>query len=190
MNCITAHIFRPLITIALVFSLFSQARAGNRHFSPHVNDADTSRYPLYDRYGDPYTYPNRNGFDLKDTGFIKRTVEYDPKTNQYYIVEKIGNKNYRTPTSFSMEEFVRMQGKKDEADYFKKRSNLLANMNRRLYKPKLRITKDLFNRIVGTGKVEIKPSGYVDLLMGYQGQNIKNPTLPERARKNGGFDLI
>ncbi|MBK5271017.1 MAG: cell surface protein SprA, partial [Bacteroidia bacterium] len=34
-----------------------------------------------------------------------------------------------------------------------------------------------------------KPSGYVDLLAGYQGQNIKNPTLPERARKNGGFDF-
>ena len=27
------------------------------------------------------------------------------------------------------------------------------------------------------------------LLAGYQGQNIKNPTLPERARKNGGFDF-
>jgi cell surface protein SprA len=26
-------------------------------------------------------------------------------------------------------------------------------------------------------------------LSGYQGQNIKNPTLPERARKNGGFDF-
>ena len=190
MNRITAHIFRPLVAITLVFSLFSTAHARNGHFSSSINNiTDTSRYPLYDRYGDPYTYPNRNSFDLKDTGFIKRNVEYDPKTNQYYIVEKIGNKNYRTPTSFSMDEFVRMQGKKDEADYFKKRSNLLANMNRRLYKPKLKITKDLFNRIVGTGKVEIKPSGYVDLLMGYQGQNIKNPTLPERARKNGGFDF-
>ncbi len=83
--------------------------------------ADTSRYPLQDRYGDPYTYPNRNTFDLKDTGFVKRTIEYDPKTKQYYIVEKIGNKYYRTPTSFSMDEFVRMQGKKDEEDYFKKR---------------------------------------------------------------------
>ncbi|HEX6916243.1 MAG TPA: cell surface protein SprA [Chitinophagaceae bacterium] len=26
-------------------------------------------------------------------------------------------------------------------------------------------------------------------MAGYQGQNIKNPTLPERARKNGGFDF-
>jgi cell surface protein SprA len=26
-------------------------------------------------------------------------------------------------------------------------------------------------------------------MAGYQGQNVNNPTLPERARKNGGFDF-
>jgi cell surface protein SprA len=62
-------------------------------------------------------------------------------------------------------------------------------MNRRIFKPKFRISGDLFNRIIGTGKIDIRPSGYVDFLAGYQGQNIKNPTLPERARKNGGFDF-
>ncbi|MER3463579.1 MAG: hypothetical protein C4329_03300, partial [Chitinophagaceae bacterium] len=44
-------------------------------------------------------------------------------------------------------------------------------------------------RITGNGKVEIRPTGYVDIAAGYQGQNIKNPTLPERARKTGGFDF-
>ncbi|MBS1562784.1 MAG: cell surface protein SprA, partial [Bacteroidetes bacterium] len=39
------------------------------------------------------------------------------------------------------------------------------------------------------GKVDIKPQGSVDITAGYQGQNIKNPTLPERARKSGGFDF-
>ncbi len=192
MNLKTAHIFRTLVFFTFVLAIVSQANAGYTPSSASsaINNLfDTTRYPLNDRYGDPYTYPNRNTFDFKDTSFVKRTIEYDPKTKQYYIVEKIGNKFYRTPTSFSMDEFVRMQGKKDEEDYFKKRSALLANMNRRLYKPKLKITKDLFNRIIGTGKVEIKPSGYVDLLMGYQGQNIKNPTLPERARRNGGLDF-
>lgn len=192
MNFKTAHIHRILVASIMVLACFLQANARD-HRTTTDNDhgfrTDTSRYPLIDRRGDPYSYPNNNTFDLRDTSFIKRTIEYDPRTKQYYIVEKIGNHYYRTPTSFTMEEFVRLQGKKDEADYFKKRAALLANMNRRIYKPKFRITDDLFNRIIGTGKVEIRPSGYVDLLAGYQGQNIKNPTLPERARKNGGFDF-
>jgi cell surface protein SprA len=162
------------------------------HNTTNSNDRffqDTTRFPLSDRRGDPYSYPGRTSFDFRDTAFIKKNIEYDPKTKQYYIIEKIGTQYYRTPVSFSMEEFIRLQGKKDEDDYFRKRAALLANMNRRLFKPKFRVSRDWFNRIVGTGKVEIKPSGYVDFLAGYQGQNVQNPTLPERARKSGGFDF-
>jgi cell surface protein SprA len=155
----------------------------------YAPDQDTSRYPVHDRRGDPYTYPNRNTFDLRDTAFIKRNVEYDPVTRQYYIVEKIGNQYYRTPMTFSMREFLELQGKKDEADYFRKRASLLSDLNRRSAKPKFTFSKDWMNRITGNGKVEIRPTGYVDIAAGYQGQNIKNPTLPERARKTGGFDF-
>ncbi|HEX7845697.1 MAG TPA: cell surface protein SprA, partial [Chitinophagaceae bacterium] len=190
MNLRTANILRTLVCIAIFFAFTGKAKAYD--FIP-ANDfrqpADTNKYPYNDRYGDPYSYPNRNSFDLKDTSFIKRTIEYDPKTKQYYIIEKIGNQYYRTPVAFSMEEFLKLQGQKDEQDYFKKRASLLANMNRRLTKPKFRVSKDWFNRIVGTGKVDIRPSGYVDILAGFQTQNIKNPTLPERSRKNGGFDF-
>lgn len=198
MNLKTAHIFRTLVLFTIVLASSSlQAWADDFRSSDATNNFfidDTTRYPIRDRYGDPYSNPNRNTFDLRDTAFIKRTIEYDPKTKQYYIVEKIGNRYYRTPTSFTMEEFVRMQGKKDEEDYFKKRASLLTNMNRRMVRPKFKVSNDWFNRIMGVGpdgkvKIEIKPSGYVDFLAGYQGQNIKNPTLPERARRNGGFDF-
>lgn len=191
MNRRTAHILRTLVFITIVAAIIAQAKSGyaNIAIPDRYSPIDTNRYPLTDRYGDPYSNPNRNTFDLRDTGYLKRTIEYDPKTKQYYIIEKIGNKYYRTPASFTMEEFLRLQGRKDEEDYFKKRSALLANMNRRLFKPKFKVSKDWFNRIVGEGKVDIKPSGYVDFLAGYQGQNIQNPTLPERARRNGGFDF-
>jgi len=107
--------FRTLVFFTIVLASYTQANAGYYNSNPIDKNglsADTTRYPLQDRYGDPYSNPNRNSFDLKDTGFIKRTIEYDPKTKQYYIVEKIGSKYYRTPTSFTMDEFVRMQEEK------------------------------------------------------------------------------
>jgi cell surface protein SprA len=196
LNLTAAYIRLILVVIAILPAFFMQAKG---FYKPEINDrdrfkADTNRYPLTDRRGDPYSYPNRNTFDLRDTSYIKRNIEYDPKTKQYYIVEKIGDRYYRTPASFSMEEFLRIQGEKDEKDYFRKRAALLANMNRRMFKPKFKVSNDWFNRIMGVGpdgkvKVDIKPSGYVEMLAGYQGQVIKNPTLPERARKNGGFDF-
>ncbi|MBP8115407.1 MAG: cell surface protein SprA, partial [Chitinophagaceae bacterium] len=185
-----------MVFISVIATSSLQANARTDFFGPgfFLFKSDTSRYPLVDRRGDPYTYQRKNTFDFNDTAFIRRSVEYDPKTKQYYIIERIGNTYYRTPTSFSMEEFIRLQGQKDEEDYFKKRSSLLANMNRRLFKPKFKVSNDWFNRIMGVGpdgkvKIDIRPSGYVDFLAGYQGQKINNPTLPERARKNGGFDF-
>ena len=167
-----------------MLTAISQLRAQQQPAKP-----DTLRYPIKDRYGDPYSNPNRNSFELRDTGYLKRSIEYDPLTGEYYIIEKIGNLNYRIPTAFSRDEFLRLQGQKDENTYFRRRADMLADMNRRLFKPKFNTSKSWFNRIVGVGKIDIKPSGYVDLLAGYMGQNIKNPTLPERARKNGGLDF-
>lgn len=169
------------------------ARESIRHFhKATLTDTipgDTLRYPIYDRYGDPYSTPRRNPFDLRDTAFVRRNVEYDPRTGEYFITEKIGDKYYRTPVSFNREEFMRMQGQRDEIDYFRKRADLLTDMNRRTFKPEFKTSNSWFNRIVGVGKVDIRPTGEVQLLAGYMGQNIKNPTLPERARRFGGLDF-
>src|SRR5688572_1660663 len=181
---------RTLIIAVVSGFVISQANAspypgfGYSYFSN-----DTIRPPATDRYGDPYNYPTRNPFSLQDTGFIKRNIEYDPVTKQYYVIEKIGNHYYRTPMAFSMKEFLDLKGKQDENEYFRKRASLLTNLNRRNYKPKFNFVNDWVNRIVGNGKIDIKPTGFVGLTIGYQGQNIDNPTLPERSRKYGGLDF-
>ncbi|MFW2476031.1 MAG: cell surface protein SprA, partial [Sediminibacterium sp.] len=180
---------------------------------------DSLRYPISDRRGDALSNKSRNPFDLRDTALIKRTIEYDPKTKQYVIVEKIGNQYYRTPTTLSFEEFWRLQAREQERDYFKKRADALTRLNKKAERPPLRAYNTLFDRIFGLNelanryagdlgnaigdvknaandlaaqnrlKIDIRPTGDVNIIAGYQGQNIKNPTLPERARKNGGFDF-
>ena len=71
-----------------------------------------------------------------------------------------------------MKEFLDLKGKEDENEYFKKRASLLANLNRRTYKPKFNFVNDWVNRIVGNGKIEIKPTGYVDLTMRLPGTEL------------------
>lgn len=186
-------IFRTLVP-AIIFIVFFFNKTNASPYPFYFQkffyfSTDTIRPVVRDRYGDPYTYPNRNPYYLQDTGFIKRNIEYDPVTRQYYIIEKSGRHYYRTPMTFSMKEFVDLKGKEDEKEYFRKRAGLLSNLNRRQYKPKFNFVNDWVNRIVGNGKIDIKPNGYVDIGMGYLGQKINNPTLPERSRKNGGLDF-
>ena len=63
----TAHMFRTLVAFAIVLAPFTQAHAHNNN--DHGSWSDTTRYPLNERYGDPYS-SRGNSFDLKDTGFI------------------------------------------------------------------------------------------------------------------------
>ena len=173
--------------------LFLSVFFGEQAYAQKTGGNDTTRYPIRDRIGDPFTYKSNNPFNFSDTAYIKRDIQYDPKTKQYYIVEKIGNSYYRTPTYMTFEEMMRYQARQSEAEYFRKRANTLTILNRKVERPKLKTYDKLFDRIFGVGpnglKVDIRPQGNVDILAGYQGQNIKNPTLPENARKNGGFDF-
>ena len=153
------------------------------------NLGDSLKYPIQDRRGDPYSSPGRRSMDLKDPANLTDSIAYDPKTKLYYIYEKIGNTWYRKPTYLTFDEVMRIRSKQLENDYFRQRSDVLSDLNRKMQVPKLSVTDNLFNRIFGVGKVDIKPQGNVDITAGYQGQNIKNPTLPERARKSGGFDF-
>ncbi len=84
---------------------------------------------------------------------------------------------------------MRIQARKQENDYFRQRANTISLLNGSLLRPKLTASDDLFNRLFGNGKIDIRPQGNVSITAGYQGQNVKNPTLPERARRNGGFDF-
>ena len=159
----------------------------------HAQQKDSVHYPISDRRADPLSNQSKNPFDIRDTTLIKREIQYDPVTRQYYILEKVGNKYYRVPTVLTFDEFMRLQSQKDEADYFRKRAAALTSLNLKPQRPKMQIYNKLFDRIFGTTgsglKVDIRPTGEVNIMAGYQGQNIKNPTLPERARKNGGFDF-
>jgi cell surface protein SprA len=176
---------------------FGNVQAETNLFTPYLkadtipNDPNALKYPISDRRGDFMDSKNRV-FDLKNPTNYKDSIVYDPVTKTYVVYERIGNKYYRTPTTYSFAEYWALKAKKQEQDYFKKRANTLSILNRGKVKPKLNLYDGLFNRLFGTGKINIQPQGSVEIKLGYQNQNTKNPTLPERARKNGGldFDLI
>ncbi len=178
---------------------FDFARYGGPDTPVIILKEQTLRFPIFDRYGDRFSanMSARRTFDFNDSSFLKQKVEYDPKTKSYYILEKIGSTYYRKPISLSFDEYLKLKGRQDEIAYFQKRSNTNFALNRKLdAKPKLKFFPNLFNRLfggvnVGDGKslIDIKPQGDVNITAGYQGQQINNPTLPERAQSNGGFDF-
>ena len=151
------------------------------------------RYPIADRRSDFLSQPSNNPFDIRDSSVLKRKVDYDPATKQYYITEKLGAGYNRFPSTLSFDEFWKLKTRKDEQAYFMQRANSLGVLNRKITRPKTKVFDSYFDRLFGkTGtnlRIDIKPVGEINIRAGYQGQNVRNPTLPERARRNGGFDF-
>ena len=185
-------LFATVLLTAVSFVLCANASA-NPYFKTDtiipLRLLDSLRFPITDRRGDIFTTPDNNPFNLRDPKNIRDSIEYDPKTKQYYIVEKIGSNYYRKPTYLTFEEYQRIKSQQLEDDYFRKRADMLSALNKKKPQPKLSVTESLFNRLFGNAKPDIKPQGNVDITAGYQGQNVQNPTLPENARKTGGFDF-
>ena len=151
------------------------------------------RYPIHDKRGDFLSQPSNNPYDLRDTSLIKSKVEYDAVSKRYLLTDMIGS-GYKKPTAtLSFDEFWKLKTAKDEQAYFRQRANSIGVLNRKITRPKSKVFDSYFDRLFGkTGsdlKVDIQPVGEINIKAGYQGQNVKNPTLPERARKNGGFDF-
>jgi len=180
-----------IVFFSTISLLLSAKNAGNNlpSFLNNSNTADTLPYPIHERRGDIISDNKKSTFDFKTPPNISDSVAYDFRTRLYTVYEKIGDKFYRTPTTYTFDEYWSLRGRQAENDYFKKRANTMNLLNRKLTRPKLSLYDNLFNRLFGNGKIDISPQGNVDITAGYQGQNIKNPTLPERARRNGGFDF-
>src|SRR6476469_2638335 len=75
---------------------------------------DTLHYPIHDRRGDYLTNDYGTSIDLKKPSNITDSIAYDPETRRYIVYEKIGNRFYRTPTWYTSEEFMAIQGRKAE----------------------------------------------------------------------------
>ena len=154
--------------------------------------ADTARnlrFPLHDKTGDPNTDYNRpRSIDLPDPKNESKVFDYDVDSNRYYYTDRIGEKYVRNPTYLTLNEYVKYKGRMDEDAYWQRRLDAMMQFTK---KPELpQMYKDgLFNRIFGGTAISVKPQGNVDVTFGGTWQNIKNPTLVQRAQRYGIFDF-
>ncbi len=171
-------------------SLFQNTQSGDTLNQPY----EPSRAPEFepqDRPGNSFIYPETNSpFLLKDPGTFNRDIQVDSSFN-YHIKEKIGDINYRPPSSMSFKEFNQLQNKQMIENYWRERSAALdgesAVSGRRLIPPIY--ISPAFDRIFGGSYVDIRPNGFVMLDFGGRWQRIQNPSIPIRQQKNGGFEF-
>lgn len=144
-----------------------------------------------DRQGDPFANPDDRSPVLgTQPGNVQTKVELDSVTNNYTIYEKVGNLDYRPVSTMTFDEYTRWRQRQSMTEYMRQQAEgssqgggALAN-NRLI--PKIYIAP-FFDRIFGGNEVDIRPNGSIVLDMGWQRQQVFNPSLPIRQQTNSQF---
>ena len=196
-------IFKFLFFATLVIALLNATARGFRpsfaFYEPAADDTakidspkvkkDSLRFPIYDQTGEPYTDYHRPGsIDLKDPKNYNKSFDYLPDSNRYDFHEKLGSEFIRNPTYMTLDEYLKYKGAVDEDSYFQRRLDAMMSFNKTPELPQM-YKEGLFDRIFGGSGITVKPQGNVDVTFGGNWQNIKNPTLVQRAQKYGVFDF-
>jgi cell surface protein SprA len=155
---------------------------------PPPTDTPQLRFPIPPEEVAPTPESEKPGIDLDDPSNIKKTVEYDPEQNRFYINEQVGDHDIKNPTYLEGDEYLKIKSKEDETDYWRQRLDALSMFNQKPKLPEL-YKEGIFNRLFGSDKISIKPQGNLDLTFGGNWQNMKNPNLTQRAQKYGIFDF-
>ncbi len=133
--------------------------------------------------------PNKKKIDLQDPPNVERKVEYDPNTKTYVITETIGGKFYKSPVYMSFEEYQKYEAQKNKFEYWKQRSAESSLISPNGMVPKIYVNNQIFDRIFGGSKVDIRPQGTAELIFAGKFNRNDNPLLNERQRKTQQFDF-
>ncbi|MFZ9942418.1 MAG: cell surface protein SprA, partial [Bacteroidia bacterium] len=147
-------------------------------------------YPFEDNLTDPLSNkPEESPLYLSSPSNIQLSIDYDESENQYNIFEKIGDRNFRSPTYMTFDEFVRSEYKKSTKNYWKEITGTGGSDQKRSIIPKIYVGGQAFDRIFGGNTIDIRPQGSAELTFGLNIYRNDNPAIPEKQRRNTTFDF-
>ncbi|MBK7214721.1 MAG: cell surface protein SprA [Bacteroidales bacterium] len=200
MKRITKYLFR-LSAITVILSLgwgiqFSLGfSAGPRHDGRFINPPDstgnedsTLRFPI-PQNENPYDQINNGGLYLKDPSNIKEDVVFDPESREYTVTSKIGDYDYRNPTSFTFDEYKDWDMKKSVNKYWKEKAKSNSGPVRNGIIPQIRLGGELFDRVFGGNTIDIRPQGSAELTFGILSNRRDDPAIDQRLRRTTNFDF-
>ncbi len=117
---------------------------------------------------------------------VVQTIVFDPVTNQYVFSEKVGQIDFRPPSSMSVKEYLQYDRQTAVQNYWQEKSRERIEAERSPLLSKIKMGES-FDKIFGTDAITIVPQGSAELIFGYNMSRIDNPALSEKNRKNGSF---
>ncbi len=147
------------------------------------------KYPFKDApiYYDS-SYQN-NAMYMQDPSNIKTEIQYDPETDQYILIKKVGNMEYRSPYHMTYEEYNKYDIDKSLRQYWKQKIGSGDNTKSNGLFSNLPFVSETLDKLFGNNTIDIRPQGSAEIIFALNGKKQKNPALDVRQQKQINFDL-
>jgi len=127
---------------------------------------------------------------LKPPSNVQQSVEYDQETGEYIIQEKLGDMDYRTPYTMSLDEYLKYDLDRSIESYWAERAKAAgANATGDGIIPQIYIGSEAFEKIFGSNTIDIRPQGSAELTFGVLSNQRDDPTLNVRQQNVTNFDF-
>jgi len=147
-------------------------------------------FPFNDITGNPLIdNQSSSPLFLSPPSNIEREIIYNPKTNSYEFVNKIGDFNYRTPTEMSFDEFQEYELNRDVQNYWNERTQTAGTAEGERLIPQIYVGGKAFDKIFGSNTIDIRPQGSAEVSFGILSTFRDDPALDVRQRRTTNFDF-
>jgi cell surface protein SprA len=159
---------------------------------PDSSAQDTSRKPLKFPIKDRIPYERaskRHPLDLSEPSNISEKYALDSSENRYNYSSQIGNSEYRMPASVTIAEQLKAENNRQNIAYFRQRAQANNMASGSGIIPPLKIGPKIFERIFGSGVIDIRPRGTAELIFSGNFNTVKNPAFAPQQQTIGQFDF-
>ncbi|HNQ67082.1 MAG TPA: cell surface protein SprA [Bacteroidales bacterium] len=163
-------------------------REDNIHLDDTIKEIKLP-YPLPDENLNPTLNNDNSPLYGTNPSNLSTEIIYDPETNEYIFVKKLGDDVIETPFSVSFNEYLEYDFDKAMKSYWRQRSKSDISESRETLIPKLEVGGEIFDRIFGGNVIDIKPQGSAELSFGLDISRVDNPALPVSMQRVTTFDF-
>ena len=200
----TAVVVTIVTMMAGVFSLSGQTKTTQSTLKAPYNPAmapqqaqssDSIAMPLGMGVAVPHDYDELvatpHASDLTTPSNIQTVTEYDPETGMYVIRTRVGDFDITTPLMLSEKQYNDLQFRRSMQQYYQTRnSEAFQGKEKDPFNPlDMHCAIGPLEKIFGSGGVQLKTRGSVQIKMGMKSNKTDNPSLSLNARRKTYFDF-
>ena len=126
---------------------------------------------------------------------ILEAYTYDPVTDRYIYTKSIDGFNINYPLILTPKQYQELMLREQMRNYYQEKSaaidgrKLGSDASKKNLLPVYRVNSKLFEGIFGSNTIDIKPTGSVELDLGFRFTKQDNPSFSPRNRKTTSFDF-